>query len=85
MLHFNKITEIEGIDNTNGQDCHGKTNLKSWECYYCSNYFLVFKNFKYDFNLCHDCCRCKQREKMSKTAFFGIVRVKSGTFRTIRE
>ena len=29
MLHFNKITEIEGIDNTNWQDCHGKTNLKS--------------------------------------------------------
>ena len=27
MLYYNKITEKEGIDKTNGQDCHGKTNL----------------------------------------------------------
>ena len=29
MLYYNKITEKEGIHKTNGQDCHGKTNLKS--------------------------------------------------------
>ena len=40
MLYYNKITEKEGIDKTNGQDCHGKTNLKSRECYCCLNYFL---------------------------------------------
>ena len=28
MLYYNKITEKEGIDKTNGQDCHGKTNIK---------------------------------------------------------
>ena len=83
MLYYNKITEKEGIDKTNGQDCHGKTNIKLWECYYCLNYFFVFKNFKYDFNLCDDCYRCKQREKVSKTTLFRIVKVTSGTFRTI--
>ena len=43
MLHYNKITEKEGIDKTNGKYCHGKANLKSWKCYYCLNYFFVFK------------------------------------------
>ena len=28
-VYYNKITEKEGIHKTNGQDCHGKTNLKS--------------------------------------------------------
>ena len=51
---LNKIAEKEGIDKTNVQDCHGKTHLKSQECCYCLNYFFVFKNFKYDFNLCDD-------------------------------
>ena len=83
MLYYNKITEKEGIDKTNGQDCHGKTNLKSRECYYCLNYFFVFKNFKYDFNLCDDWYCCKQREKVFKTALFQLVKVKSGTFRTV--
>ena len=82
MLHYNKITEKEGIDKTNGQDCHGKTNFKSRECYYCLNYFFVFKNFKYNFNLCDDCYRCKQREKVWKSAYFWIIKIKSGTFKT---
>ena len=73
------------MDKTNGQDCHGKANLKSRECYHCFNYFFIFKNFKYHFNLCDDCYRCKQREKVSKTALFQIVKVKLGTFRTASE
>ena len=85
MLYYNKITEKQGIDKTNGQDCHGKTNLKSRESYYCLNYFFVFKNFKYNFNLCDDSYCCKQREKVSKTALFRLVKVKSGTFRTVTE
>ena len=44
MLYYNKIRENEGIDKTNRQDCHGKTKLKLRECYYCLNYFFVFKN-----------------------------------------
>ena len=75
-MYYNKITEKEGIDKKNGQDCHWKTNLKSQEYYYCLNYFFVFKNFKYDFNLCDDYYRSKQREKVSKTALFGIIKVK---------
>ena len=55
------------------------------ECYYCLNYFFVFKNFKYDFILCDDCYHCKQREKVSKTALFWIIKVKPGTFRTVSE
>ena len=85
MLYYNKITEKEGIDKTNGKDCHRKANLKSWKCYYCLNYFFVFKNFRYDFNLCYECYHCKQREKVSKTALFWLVKVKSGTFRTVSE
>ena len=85
MLYYNKITGKEGIVKTNGQDCHGKTNLKSQECYCCLNYFFVFKYFKYDFNLCDDCYHCKQREKVSKTAIFRLVKVKSGTLRTVSE
>ena len=48
MLYCNKIKVKERIDKTNGQDCDGKTNLKLQECYYCLNYFFVFKNFKYN-------------------------------------
>ena len=47
--------------------------------------FFVFKCFKYDFNLCDDCYHCKQREKVSKTAIFSLVKVKSGTLRTVSE
>ena len=83
MLYYNKITEKEGINKTNGQDCHGKTNLKSRECYCCLNYFFVFKNFKYGFNLCDDCYCCKQRQKVSKQPYLN--KVKSGTFRTVSE
>ena len=70
MLYYNKLTEKEGADKTNGQDCHGKANLKSRECYCCLNYFFVFKSFKYNFNLSDDCYCCKQRQKMSETALF---------------
>ena len=70
MLYYNKITEKEGTHTTNGQDCHGKTNLKSRECYCCLNYFFEFKSFKYNFNLSDDCYCCKQRQKMSETALF---------------
>ena len=70
MLHYNKITEKEGIDKTNGKYCHGEANLKSWKCYYCLNYFFVFKNFKYDFNLCDDCYRCKKEKKCLKRPYF---------------
>ena len=51
MLYYNKIKEKEGIGKTNGQDCHGKTNLKLQECYYCLNYFLYsiqFNKIKYN-------------------------------------
>ena len=64
MLYYNKRREKEGIDKTNGQDCHEKTNLKLRECYYCLSYIFVFKNFKCNSDLCDDCCRCKQREKV---------------------
>ena len=40
MLYYNKITGKEGIDKTNGQDCHGKANLKSRE-----SYLLLLKLF----------------------------------------
>ena len=85
MFYYNKMTEEEGTDKTNGEDCDGKTYLKLPECYYCLNYFLVFKNFKYDFNLCDDFYLCKQREKVSQKALFRIVKVKSGTFKTLSE
>ena len=32
MLHYNKITKSEGIDETEGQDCIRITNLKSRQC-----------------------------------------------------
>ena len=81
MLYYNKRREKEGIDKTNGQDCHGKKNSKSQECYYCLSYIFVFKIFKYNFNLCDDCYRCKQRENVWKSAYFWIIKVKSSTFR----
>ena len=49
MLYYNKIAEKEGIDKTNGQDCHGKTNLKSQECYYYLNYFFFLKKLQIKF------------------------------------
>ena len=85
MLYYNKTTEKKELIKKNGQDCHGKTNLKSWECYYCLNYLFAFGNFKYDFNLCDDCYRCKQRKKVSKTALFWLLKVKSSTFRTVSQ
>ena len=70
MLYYNEITEKEGIDNTNSENCHGKTNFKLRECYYCLNYFFVFKNFKYNFNLCDDCYVVKKEKKCLMQPYF---------------
>ena len=48
MLYYNKITNSEGIDKTNGEDSVGIKNLESRQSYCCLYYFFVTDNFKYE-------------------------------------
>ena len=51
MLYYNKITNSEGIDKTNGEDSVGIKNLESRQSYCCLYYFFVTDNFKYEQHL----------------------------------
>ena len=86
MLYYNKITDSEGIDKSEGQDCVGITNLKSRQCYWCLYYFYITENFKYKIHLRDHCHRCVLREKASKLgAIFRLINTKKGKFRTVSE
>ena len=86
MLYNNKITDPEGIDKSEGQDCVGITNLKSRQCYHWLYYFYIIENFKYKIHFCDHCHRCVLREKASKSvAIFRIINTKRGKFRTVSQ
>ena len=85
MLYYNKITKSKRIDEIEGQDCIGITNLKSKQCYCCLSYFFVTNNFKYELHLCNHCHCCILREKVPKSALFRIKTTKRGIFRTFWE
>ena len=85
MLHYNKITHSEGIDNTQSQDCTWIKNVRSRQCYCCLYYFYITENFKYEIHFCDHCHRCVLREKASKSAIFRIINTKRGISRTVSE
>ena len=85
MLYCNKITQSEGIDKSEGQDCIGITNLKSRQCYHCLYYFYITENFKYEIHLCDHCHHCLLRKKVSKSAIFRMINTKRDIFRTVSE
>ena len=86
MLYYNKITDSEAIEKSEGQDCVGITNLKSRQCYCCLYYFYITENFKYKIHLCDHCHCCVLREKAPKSvAIFRIINTKRGKFTTVSE
>ena len=85
MLYYNKITNSEGSDKSESQDCIGMTNLKSRQCCRCLCYFYITENFKYEIHLCDHCHHCVLREKVSKSAIFRTINIKRGIYRTVSE
>ena len=48
MLYYVLIDNSEGIDESEGQDAVGKTELKSKQCITCHFYYFCTRNFRYE-------------------------------------
>ena len=70
MLYYVLIDNSEGIDESEGQDIVGTTDLKSRQCITCRFSYLCTRNFRYENNVCDDCYRCVIYENENKSMIF---------------
>ena len=76
MLYYVLIDNSEGIDESEGLDVAGTTELNSKRCitfrfsYYCS------KNFRYEKNICDGCYHCIMYKKENPSMIFRILILK---------
>ena len=82
MLFYYKITESEGIDNSQGTNVVRDSGVcSSKQCEICHFYFFKNRNFNYQpsvYNECHDASLRAQ-----SLADFKIVTIKKGTYRVV--
>ena len=83
MLYYVLIDNSEGIDESEGQDIVGTTNLKSKQCITCRFYYFCARNFRYEKNVCDGCYHCVIYENENKSMIFRILTIEKGTYRTV--
>ena len=83
MLYYILIDNSEGIDESEGQDIVGTTDLESKQCITCRFYYFCTRNFKYEKNDCDGCYHCLIYEKENKSMIFRILTIEKGTYRTV--
>ena len=83
MLYYVLIDNSEGIDESEGQDVVGKTDLKSKQCITCHFYYICARNFWYEKNVCDGCYHCVMYENENKSMIFRILTIEKGTYRTV--
>ena len=83
MLYYILIDNSEGIDESEGQDVVGKTDLKSEQCITCCFYYCCARNFWYEKNACDGCYHCVTYENENKSMIFRILTIEKGTYRTV--
>ena len=83
MLFYDIISNKEGKDNSQGEDCVSNTKLISKQCITCSYYYYNSKNFNNKEYVCDGCYHCIIYENENPHLIFRIVTVKNGTFRTV--
>ena len=81
MLFYNKITESEGSDTTEGihVDHTGVESSKEYDI--CHFYFFKNRNFNYQPYLCDECHDAALRAQA--IADIKIITIKSGTYRVV--
>ena len=82
MLYYVLIDNSEGIDENEGQDIVGTTDLKSKQCITCRFYYFCTRNFRYEKNVCDGCYHCVIYENENKSMIFLILTIEKGTYRT---
>ena len=83
MLYYILIDNSEGIDQNEGQDIVGTTDLKSKQCINCRCYYFSTWNFRYEKNVCDVCYHCVIYENKNKSMIFRILTIEKGTYRTV--
>ena len=83
MLFYNIISDEEGKDNSEGEDCVSNSKLSSKQCITCRYYYYTSKNFNNKEYICDGCFHCITYENENPGLIFRIVTVKNGTFRTV--
>ena len=78
MLYYVLIDNSEGIDESEGQDIVGTTDLKSKQCITCCFYYFCMRDFRYEKNVCDGCYHCVIYEMI-----FRILTIEKDTYRTV--
>ena len=85
MLFYNLISDIEGRDNSEGNDANFNKELLSKQCKMCRFFYYISKNYKKSDNICDGCFHCIKYENENHPLIFKIVTLKNGTFRTVSD
>ena len=83
MLFYNIITDKEGKDDSEGDDCVRDSTLISKQCITCRYFYYTSKNFNNKEHVCDGCYHCIIYENENPHLIFRIVTLKKGTFRTV--
>ena len=83
MLYYVLIDNSEGIDESEGQDIVGTTDLKSKQCITCCFYYFCARNFRYEKNVWDGCYQCVMYENENNSMIFRILTIEKGTYRTV--
>ena len=83
MLFYNLITDKEGKDGSENNDCIFDSSLISKQCITCRYFYYVAKNFNNKENICDGCFHCIVYENENDHLIFRVVTLKNGTFRTV--
>ena len=83
MLFYNLITDKEGKDDSENNDCIFDNSLISKQCITCRYFYYVTKNFNNKENICDGCFHCIVYENENDHLIFRVVTLKNGTFRTV--
>ena len=78
MLYYVLIDISEGIDESEGLDAVGTTELNSKRCITCHFYYYCLTNFRYEKNLCDGCYHCIMYENENPSLIFRILTLKEG-------
>ena len=76
MLYYVLIDNSEGIDESEGLDVVGTTELNSKRCITCCFYYYCSKNFRYEKNVCDGCYHCIMYENENPSMIFRILMLK---------
>ena len=76
MLYYVLIDNSEGIDESEGLDDVGMTELNSKRCIIYRFYYYCSKNFRYEKNVCDGCYHCIMYENENPSMIFRILTVK---------